>query len=265
MTVAVCMTSLAAVGAFSGRRLLSGTPLVLSFPTATALTEVAALDHYAAAVRRNDAEAAPTRRNHTAIAEPHAAVPADGPSIEQMARMMTAQALASFAADPSRVQLLPQAGSQAQAEPPAAANAGSGDPAAVSNNIPPLDIAGRATTAGEDAAQFQQSLSKAGNVKTEDASASAADAATVNGSRQDMTLQSSASALSAPAFEQPSQAADGGQTDAQEGPVTVLAEQALSPEDMQSALVAAAFAEGVIASRAAAAASENAPSPAGTR
>ena len=273
VTAAVCLASLVAVGALSGRRLLSGVPLVLSSPVPSAVE--LPLDHHADAVRRSPIAAPDPTQFGAATSAPDPALAADGPSIEQMAREMTARALAKHAADPSRVQLLPQAASITRAEPPASADApGSGHPAALGDVYHLLDTAGGAVTAGEDAARSQQSLSadasEAGIVTADEhnASASALDAVTVDPSREDIAVQHGAQAGSALAAAQssmdaagPSAASDAGQADAQRGPESVLGEQAVSPEDLQSALVSAAFAEGVIASQAAAAEAENPPPP----
>jgi len=274
VTAAVCLACLAAVGALSGHRLLSGAPLVLLPPTASAV-EVP-LDHRVDAVRWGPVAAADAVQLGLKTSAPDAALVAGEPSIEQMATEMTARALAIHAADPSRVQLLPQADSLPRAEPPASADAaGSYDPAATGDVSYLLDTAGGAVTAGEDAAKSQQSpsadLSEAGIVSAneKDASASALNAVTVDASQQDMAMQLDAQAGSAPATGQPSQeaavaghATDGRQADAQGGPVSMTGLQALSPEDLQSALAAAAFAEGVIAGRAAAAEVEPQPRPA---
>jgi len=273
VTAAVCLASLAAVGALSGRRVLSGAPLVLSPPTVSAVE--LPLDHHDEAVRRERVALADPTQSGADTSAPDPAQLAGVPSIEDMAQEMTARALAKFAADPSRVQLLPHTGALPRAGPAASADApGSGGPAARGDDSHLPNTAGSAVAAGEDALHSQQSMSAdildAGIASTNEhnASVSAPDAVTVDDSQTDMAVQSGAQAGRAPAIGQlstdaaaASRASDGGQADAQPGPATVLEEPALSPEDLQSALAAATFAEGVIANRAAAAEAENPPPP----
>ena len=274
LTASVCLLSLVAVAALSGgRRLLSGTPLVLSSQAAASAVDLP-LDHYDDAVQRAHAAAAQSMQAGTETPASDAAAVAGGPSIQQMASEMTARALAMSAADPSRVQLLPQVGSLRRAEPPAFAGAaGSGDLAAAIEDVSAPDVAVGAVSVGGAASQPQLSTSanlpEAGTVNAVEVDA---DAMFVKVRQADMAVQSGAQAGSAPSDGQPSldaaeasQASAGSQTVAQERPVATLGGQALTPGDVQSALAAAAFAEGVIASRSASAEDKNPPATAAER
>ena len=154
VTAAVCLASAAALIALSagGRPWLPGTPLRL-YTDGSAPEEEASLEHYQAVARRRGGIVWPLADSTGAVAPPDAAALAAGPSMEALAREMTARALELFAAAPDRVQLRPQASSVRRSEGNSVEEGGSGGSSTADNSTSLPGILGQAPAAAEQTPQ----------------------------------------------------------------------------------------------------------------
>ena len=271
LTASVCLASLAAVASLSGHRLLGGeTPLTLSSFSASASEVV--LEHHADAVRQGHATAAQLLQGQQDAAASGAAVLAAGPTIAEMAQDMTARAFAVAAAAPDRVQLLPQVDSLAPAEPTVLPEAASSDlPTAAADTTHPPDVTDGAAITGGTGPQPEQpvspSASESGNAvileqTTPAPREAAATTAAVGPLQPEVAVPDGAQADHAqppggPQLDAVLVSSQEGalqrQQDEQPGQSVVLERQQISPEDLQSAMAATAFAEDIVAGRAASA------------
>ena len=282
LTISVCLASLAALAALSvGRWPFTATPLRLSSPAVEP-----SLDHYATALRRGQPTAAQSLQesSYDVRAAPDAAALTARPSIAALANAMTARALAVFAAAPGRVQqLVPELSLPTPSEPARLAEAADlADATVAANGTTSLGIEDPANTAEVNAPQSEVALGprnaseaaaiRDSSVPHNSASSEASSPKQLGDMAEASVLQEGASLLGQPSepkatapklVSQAPSVAD--QHSQQPGASVALGGQVLSPEDLQSALEAAAFAEDVVASQAAFGEAANMPTTTGSR
>ena len=173
ITAAVCLASAATLLAlFAGRPVLTGTARRLS--TDSSASE-ASLEHYQEATRRRSSNVWPLADpTAAAVPPPNATALAAGPRIQELAKEMTERALELLAAEPGRVQLLPQ---PSPLPPPAhvpGEGPGPSGPSTAGNSASQPDVLGQAVGAAEGAAVLEQA--DAASQAAEEAAAFAMDA-----------------------------------------------------------------------------------------